>query len=116
MRESQRLYLVALGLLVLISIIVAVGCDSYARATAAPVIHLTVPTQGPTNPGTPINQPGAVVIVDVAPEPNITNLIYPPSDEHIPFNEQQATTEQPCEDKHANGRGRGHGDGKHCKE
>lgn len=83
------------------------GCDSYARATAAPVFNVTV-TPAPAEP------PAPVVIVDVAPVQGVTNLFGPPSDRDVPFNGDDETIESPCEKSNGRGQGIGRGNGPKC--
>lgn len=84
------------------------GCDSVSRATSAPQIAVvvTVPTSETPQPETP-KEPASVTIIDVAPALPVTNLLYPPTDVDVPFNQDEPTL-RPCEPKNS---GRGHGIG-----
>jgi hypothetical protein len=101
----------AIVLIATVAVVLA-GCDQVTR------INITGPLAVATSPA-PAPIPTPVVIVDVAPV-DVTNLIGPPSDADVPFNQQEASSNPPqapsnqpeapsCEDKHTNGRGEGNG-------
>lgn len=104
--KPNKLELILIVAMCVLAALVFAGCDSYARATAAPTFNVTVTP----SPQPPTSNPAPVVIV--APMQDVTTLIGPPTDRDVPFNEQEATSDQPqapsCEPKN-NGRGQGTG-------
>jgi hypothetical protein len=99
--------------------VVLAGCAD-AKATAT--INVFGPAATPTSPApapepTPTAPTVGPTVPPDAPEPGSTDLDN--STGRADGGQWDAkpvpAPDAPCEDKHTNGRGRGHGDGKHCK-
>lgn len=100
---------------------VVVGCDHETRVkvfVTGPDVTVAAPAASPAAPAIP----SPVVIVDVAPaDPLIVNLLYPPADDGVPFNDDPASVDLPCEKpgrgdgNGSPGRGKGQGDVRACR-